>query len=153
MNRIDKHLRLWVDAIRGEDVKPETAERLLNACICHAIDEWPVELVEIEQLSDWTGPGLLKHAMSAKAPPGIADEGSQGEGTFTAGFLLTLRQLQLIGKLVSATEQALHLEDVKTAHSMTRLMRREWEGFKGGLALEAAFAALVAMGLDDGEEA
>lgn len=136
--RFPRHLRLWVDAIclaTGAD-----QEHLLNACINHAIDEWPVELCDIEQLADWTHEGLLRAAMAPKAPP--CPEPSDAQ------HLLTLRTLQMVGKLALATEQALHLGDRKTAIQMLRLTSREWTQFKGNLAIEAALDALGAISKD-----
>lgn len=146
MTRFDPALRAWVAAIRSTP-SIEDAERLLGCFARTATEEWPTALTEIEQLENWTHEGLLAAAMAPKAPPGAVRTGSEdaltGQG-YTPSYLLTIRTLQMIGKLALASEQALHLEDLKTALSMMRLMSREWTHFKGELAIEAALDSFEA---------
>ena len=139
-NRYDRHLTEWVNAIRSAPSTP-FAEGLLACFARTATEEWPVELTEIEQLSDWTHEGLVAAAMAPKAPPGCAPEGSDA-GTYTPSFLITIREMQLVGKLALACEQALHLDDRKTAIQMMRLMSREWLHLKGQTALDEAMREL-----------
>lgn len=138
--RFDRHLTAWVNAIRSAP-SPTFAEGLLDCFARTATEEWPVELTEIEQLSDWTHEGLVAAAMAPKAPPGCAPEGSDA-GTYTPSFLITVRGMQLVGRLAMACEQALHLDDRKTAIQMMRLMSREWLHLKGEAALDAAMREL-----------
>lgn len=139
--RFDRHLPNWANAIRSAP-SAAFAEGLLE-CLLREAEDWPTALTEFEQLSDWTHEGLVAAAMAPKAPPGCVPEGSaqaeEGRG-WTATYLLTLRTMQLIGRLAMASEQALHLEDRKTAIQMMRLMSREWTHFKGQLAIEAALS-------------
>lgn len=102
--------------------------------------EFPHALTEIEQLEDWTHEGLIAAALAPPAPPGSRGEDSSAGPEYTPSYLITLRTLQLVGKLALACEQALHLKDRQTAVQMMRLMSREWTRFKGQLAIEAALS-------------
>jgi len=148
--RFDPHLAQWARSIRLAPTQ-SFAEGLLSAFV-QQVNEWPQALTDIEQLPGWTRDSLLAHVMAPAAPPGAVPESaaSSTAGGFTPSFLITLRTLQLIGKLALAAEQAMHLNDRKAAMSMNRLLKREWEAFKGGLALEAAFAT-PALGDDEAE--
>lgn len=148
MNRFEQHLSLWTEAIRTS-ATPELAETLLGVFAAQTT-EWPLALTDIESLSDWTHAGLMAHAMAATAPPGVAPEAAPETGTCTASFLKTIREIQLIGKLALACEQALHLGDHTTAVQMMRLMKREWLQMRGELALREA---LECVGGSEGPEA
>lgn len=138
MSRYDQHLNLWTNAIRAATT-PELAETLLGVFAAQ-ITEWPLALTDIESLEDWTHEGLMVHALAPPAPPGSRGEDSSAGPEYTPSYLITLRTLQLVGKLALASEQALHLEDRQTAVQMMRLMSREWTRFKGQLAIEAALS-------------
>ncbi len=138
-DRFDRHLAPWTTAIRSAG-NPADAEALLECFALTVTEEWPTALTDIEQLEDWTHEGLVAFSLAAKAPPGCVPEGSAspgGEG-WTPSFLITLRGMALVGRLAMACEQALHLEDRKTAISMMRLMSREWLHLKGENAIEQA---------------
>lgn len=142
--RFDRHLTAWVNAIRSA---PSTtfAEGLLECFARTATEEWPVELTDIEQLSDWTHEGLVAAAMAPKAPPGCAPESTpayDAAAAYTSSVLLTLRMNQLVGRLAMACEQALHLGDQQTAIQMLRLMTREWRRLRGEAALDEAMREL-----------
>ncbi len=137
-DRFDRHLARWAAVIRSAP-DPAAAEKLLECFAITVNEDWPTELTEIEQLEDWTHEGLIAFALSAKAPPGCVPEGSASpDAGWTPSFLITLRGMTLVGKLALACEQALHLEDRKTAISMMRLMSREWLHLKGENAIEQA---------------
>lgn len=138
--RFDRNLTSWVNAIRSA---PSTAfaEGLLKCFARTATEEWPTALTDIEQLDDWTHGGLIAAALEPKAPGGLVPEHSES-GSFKPSFLLTVRTVQLVGKLALACEQALHLDDRKTAIQMMRLMSREWMHLNGSAALDVAFGEL-----------
>lgn len=148
MTRYDQHLNLWTNAIRAADTD-ELAETLLGVFAAQTT-EWPLALTDIESLDDWTHAGLMVHALKPPAPHGVTKEGEPDAGNFTASYLITLRTLQLVGKLALASEQALHLEDRQTAVQMMRLMRREFTRFKGELSIREA---LNEIGGQEGPEA
>jgi hypothetical protein len=141
-DRFDRHLAPWTAAIRSAG-NPADAEALLECFAQTVTEDWPTELTEFEQLEDWTHPGLVAFSLAAKAPPGCVPEGSASpdEG-WTPSFLITLRGMALVGRLAMACEQALQLEDRKTAVQMMRLMSREWMHLKGENAIEQALGEI-----------
>lgn len=142
-DRFDRHLARWAAVIRSAP-DPAAAEKLLECFATTVNEDWPTALTEIEQLEDWTHPGLVAFSLAAKAPPGCVPEGSASPGCegWTPSFLITLRGMALVGRLAMACEQALHLEDRKTAVQMMRLMSREWMHLKGENAIEQALGEI-----------
>ncbi len=95
-------------------------------------------LLDLEQLPDWKHVTLMAWILQAPTPPGC-----------DAGSLLTLREMQLVGRLALCVEQALALEDEKTAKQVLQLACQTWVRIRGEQALYQALDAIgPSTGLD-----
>ncbi len=99
-------------------------------------------LLELEQLPDWTRSSLMAWIMRPAVPPGLGVD-------YDASSLLTLREMQLVGKLALCVEQALALDDGKTARHVLRLACQTWVRIRGEQLLAQALDA-VGDGDDEG---
>lgn len=121
---IDDLRSKYAQAIRKvRDVR--TAMQLLEAYD----NEQANDLCQVESLPDWTEGTLLAFALEPTAPPDVDAEDLQA-----------MREMQLIGTLSRACEQALHLGDVKTANAMARLCHGVLMRTRGAAGLVVAFA-------------
>lgn len=103
-----------------------TAVQLLEAYD----NEQANDLDQIEALPNWADGTLLEFALAPAAPDALDN----------AADLKALREMQLIGTLSRACEQALHLGDVKTANAMAGLCNRVLLRTRGAAGLCAALA-------------
>jgi hypothetical protein len=90
-------------------------------------------LLELEQLPDWKHETLMQWLMQPAVPPGLGVD-------YDASSLLTLREMQLVGRLALCVEQALALEDGRTAKQVLRLACQTWVRIRGEQALHSALA-------------
>ncbi len=88
-------------------------------------------LLELEQLPDWKHETLMAWIMRPEVPPGC-----------DAGSLLMLREMQLVGRLALCVEQALALEDGRTARQVLRLACQTWVRIRGEQLLAQALDAV-----------
>ncbi len=103
-------------------------------------------LLELEQLPDWTHPTLMAWVMGPAVPPGLGVD-------YDASSLLTLREMQLVGRLALCVEQALALEDGKTARQVLQLACQTWVRIRGEQVLHTALEHLGdASGSDAGDD-
>lgn len=102
-------------------------------------------LLELEQLPDWKHETLMAWIMRPEVPPGIGVD-------YDASSLLTLREMQLVGKLALCVEQALALEDGKTARQVLRLACQTWVRIRGEQLLAQALDAVGDGTETDGDE-
>jgi hypothetical protein len=92
-------------------------------------------LLELEQLPDWTHATLMSWVMIAPIPAGLGVD-------YDASSLLTLREMQLVGRLALCVEQALALEDGKTARAVLQLACQTWARIRGEQLLSTALERL-----------
>jgi hypothetical protein len=88
-------------------------------------------LLELEQLPDWKHETLMAWVMGPAVPPGLGVD-------CDASSLLTLREMQLVGRLALCVEQALALEDGRTARQVLRLACQTWVKIRGAQVLKTA---------------
>jgi hypothetical protein len=104
----------------------DTAAQLLEAYD----NESATDLDAIESLPDWTHGTLLAHALEPTPPRSLTN----------AADLKALREMQLIGTLARACEQALHIGDIKTANAMAKLCNGVLLQTRGVASLVVALA-------------
>jgi hypothetical protein len=85
---------------------------------------------EVQAVRNWADGTLLEFALAPTPPAALTN----------AADLKALREMQLIGTLSRACEQALHLGDIKTANAMAGLCNRVLLRTRGAAALCAALA-------------
>lgn len=107
----------YARAIRGVSTL-HTAVQLLEA---------PGALDSVEALPDWTYGTLLSWALESPGPKCL-----------DAGELKAVREMQLIGRLSLACEEALELGDMRTAHAMAELCNTVLQRTRGAAALRVA---------------
>lgn len=100
-----------------------TAVQLLEAFEREA----PGALDSVEALPDWTYGTLLAWALESPGPKCL-----------DAGELKAVREMQLIGRLSLACEEALELGDMRTAHAMAELCNTVLQRTRGAAGLRVA---------------
>jgi hypothetical protein len=88
-------------------------------------------LLDLEQLPDWKHETLMAWIMVAEVPPGLGVD-------YDVESLVTLREMQLVGRLALCVEQALALEDGRTARQVLRLACQTWVRIRGEQVLKTA---------------
>jgi hypothetical protein len=101
-------------------------------------------LLELEQLPDWRHETLMQWIMGPAVPPGLGVD-------YDVESLVTLREMQLVGRLALCVEQALALEDGRTARQVLRLACQTWVKIRGEQVLKAALENVGDGADDEGE--